>query len=198
MKTNLSARNDEQEPGIENLQDAIRKIEEALSEQIEQLQVPVQMLNADKDALSTQITQYESEIHGLEAAKGAVLGQVVQCKSQIDALEAARGELANQNTQRQGETHSLEAEKAELTDRNKENKSQVPTLIQAHHIGKRPRAGWINRSMIYTKLSGRYISKIITLPTKSRSLLPKTNSLVTETEDQSHREQQQHLDKIAQ
>lgn len=110
--------------------------------------------------------------------------------------------MANQNTQHQVKIHSLEAEKAELTDRNEENKSHIQTLIQAHEneserlqtakSGLDKQINDLHEAVRTIHLENNNFADQI------EELIGKNQQLVTETEDQSHRKQQQPLDKIAQ
>ena len=187
-----------------------------------QLQVQIQMLNADKDSLSTQISQYETQIHTLEAAKGELTAHKSEFQARIRALEAEKDDLTTCNEEYQDRTRTLEAEKvdlisrneeyqdrirtlevekADLTSRNEENQSQIQTLIQTHqHESERLETA---NSKLDDQINDLQEAVGPTqldnnkFASQIEDLTAKNQELVTEAEDQSRREQQ-HLDTIAQ
>ena len=189
-KNNLSARNDRQEAEIEILQSTMKELEEGLSEHIDQLQVQVQELLADKNSLSTQITQYKTEIHGLEAARDYALGQVARSQGQIDDLDAAKGELANQNTQCQVRIRILEAEKSELTDRNEENKGQIDSLMNESERLRMANGELENQVKVLQETVRTMQIQEYKSAKEIKELTARNQQLETEAVNQSDREQQ--------
>ena len=102
QKNTLSGRNDKQESTIEHLQKTLEEIEEALSQECDELRVQNQLLSSESDALKadkadlTRLNaQQQAENLALKTDKVDLTRQKAHCQAENLALEAEKDDLAN-------------------------------------------------------------------------------------------------------
>ncbi len=165
-----------------------------LTSQRTQCQAEILALKAEKAVLTSQKAEFQTDILTLEAERDDLADCNGEYQDQIEYLNAEKGLLTSDAAQYEAQVRALEVENGDLTGRNKENESQIQALIQAHQddserleTAKNKMNDQINdlqqavRSMQLDK--DDYASRIEVLTTENQQL-------VTEAEDQSHREQQ--------